>query len=124
MPTTAQKVVVAGADIGKQVNDSLGEVRTALASVTDVSSARKILPRLQAATVQIDKAGSVVERLPPDQRQYVSGLVAAGAATINPLFDKVLAIPGVGEVLKPTADNLRIKLADISEHSPTVGFGR
>jgi hypothetical protein len=31
--------------------------------------------------------------------------------TLNQLFDKVLAIPGVNEVLKPTIDALRAKLA-------------
>ena len=31
--------------------------------------------------------------------------------TLNQLFDKVLAIPGVSEVLKPTIDAVRTKLA-------------
>ena len=31
--------------------------------------------------------------------------------TLNQLFDKVLAIPGVAEVLKPTIDALKAKLA-------------
>jgi hypothetical protein len=31
--------------------------------------------------------------------------------TLNQLFDKVLAIPGVAEVLKPTIDILKAKLA-------------
>jgi len=34
--------------------------------------------------------------------------------TINQLFDKVLAIPGVGEVLKPTLDTLRTKLTTLA----------
>jgi hypothetical protein len=31
--------------------------------------------------------------------------------TLNQLFDKVLAIPGVSDVLKPTIDLLKAKLA-------------
>jgi hypothetical protein len=30
--------------------------------------------------------------------------------SLNQLFDKVLAIPGVAELLKPTIDTLRAKL--------------
>ena len=33
------------------------------------------------------------------------------APTLNQLFDKVLAIPGVAELLKPTIDALKAKLA-------------
>ena len=34
-----------------------------------------------------------------------------GTASLLELFDKVLAIPGVAELLKPTIDALRAKLA-------------
>jgi len=35
--------------------------------------------------------------------------------TINQLFDKVLAIPGVAELLKPAIDALKPKLAILAE---------
>jgi hypothetical protein len=35
-------------------------------------------------------------------------------ATLNQLFDKVLAIPGVGEVLKPTIDALKANLTTLT----------
>lgn len=119
LPT--QSIVVGGVDIGKQIGDSLGQVRTSLASVTDVPSARAALPRLQTATAQIDRVSGLVGQLPADQRRAVGGLAASATTTIDQLINKVLAIPGVGEVLKPTADNLRTKLADLSGQSPTVG---
>ena len=31
--------------------------------------------------------------------------------SINQLFDKVLAIPGVADIIKPTIDTLKAKLA-------------
>lgn len=34
--------------------------------------------------------------------------------TLNGLFDKVLAIPGVSDILKPTIDALKAKLAGLS----------
>jgi len=121
LPTQTQSVVVGGVDVGKQISDSLGELRTSLASITDAASANAALPKLQQATAQIDKVAGTVKQLPADQRRVADGLVASSMATINQLFDRVLAIPGVAEVVKPTIDSLRTKLADLSGPSGTVG---
>ena len=121
IPTQTQSVVVGGVDIGKQIGDSLGELRTSLATITDAASASAALPKLQEAMAQIDKSAGTVSQLPADQRQVAQGLVAASMATINQLFDKVLTIPGVAEVVRPTIDSLRTKLADLSGPSGTVG---
>ena len=121
MAPPVQSVVVGGVDIGKQLGDNLSSLRTSLAGITDVESARAALPKLQEATAAIEKVGGMVPQLSADQRLSVSGLVAPAMATINQLFERALAIPGVGDVLKPTADNLKIKLADLSSQSSTVG---
>jgi hypothetical protein len=38
--------------------------------------------------------------------------------TVNPLFDKVLTIPGVAELIKPTIDGLRTTLAALATEPP------
>jgi hypothetical protein len=45
------------------------------------------------------------------QRKTLAGSVIPMMSTLNQLFDKVLAIPGVAEVIKPTIDTLKAKLA-------------
>jgi hypothetical protein len=47
----------------------------------------------------------------PEQKKLLAGIVNPLMPTINQLFDKVLGIPGVSEVLKPTIDLLKAKLA-------------
>jgi hypothetical protein len=121
VPTQTQSIVVGGVDVRKQINDSLGEIRTSLAGITDAASARAALPKLQEATAQIDKVTDMVKQLPADQRSVADGLVSSSMAAINQLFDKVLAIPGVAEVVRPTIESLRTKLADLSGPSGTVG---
>jgi hypothetical protein len=112
---------VGGVDVGKQIDDSLGALRTSLAGITDAASASAALPKLQEATAQIDKVAGTVKQLPADQRRVADGLVASSMETVNQLFDKVLAIPGVAEVVRPTIASLRTKLADLSGPSGTVG---
>ena len=109
--TTAQSLMVGGLDVGKQVTDSISSLRTTLGSITDVASAQATLPKLREVTEQIDKVDGMIGRLSPEQRKLLAGLVNPVLPTLNQAFDKVLAIPGVAELLKPTIDALKVKLA-------------
>jgi hypothetical protein len=60
---------------------------------------------------QIDKVDGLLGQLSPEQRKVLAGVVNPLMPPLNQLFDKVLAIPGVAELLKPTIDALRAKLA-------------
>ena len=45
--------------------------------------------------MQIDKVGRVIGQLSPEQQKVVAGMVNPVMPTLNQLFDKLLAIPGV-----------------------------
>ena len=109
--TPAQGVTVGGVDVAKQVTDGISNLRSALTGVTDVASARAALPKLQEVTAQIDKVGGVVGQLSAEQRRVLAGLVNPSMPALNQLFERVLAIPGVAEILKPVIDALKAKLA-------------
>jgi hypothetical protein len=108
--TAVQGLTVGGLDIGKQVTDSITNLRTTLAGITDASSAQAALPKLREVTAQIDKVDGLLGQLSPEQRKVLAGVVNPLMPSLNQLFDKVLAIPGVAELLKPTIDALRAKL--------------
>jgi Bacterial protein of unknown function (DUF937) len=109
--TAVQGLTVGGLDIGKQVTDSITNLRTTLAGITDASSAQAALPKLREVTAQIDKVDGLLGQLSPEQRKVLAGVVNPLMPSLNQLFNKVLAIPGVSEVLKPTIEALRAKLA-------------
>src|SRR5262245_32820251 len=109
--TAVQGLTVGGLDVAKQVTDSVTSLRTTLGSITDAASARAALPKLQEVTTQIDKVDGLLAQLSPEQRKVLAGIVNPLMPSLNQLFDKVLAIPGVAELLKPTIDTLRAKLA-------------
>jgi hypothetical protein len=108
---TIPSLTVGGLDIRKEVTDSITNLRTTLTGITDAASAQAALPKLQDVTAQIDKVDSLVGKLSPEQRRVLAGMVNPLMPSLNLLFDKVLAIPGVAELLKPTIDALRAKLA-------------
>src|SRR5262249_37687266 len=109
--TIAQNLTVGGVDVSKQITDSIANLRSTLGGVTDAASAQAALPKLRDATTQIDQIDALIGQMTPEQRKLLAGIVSPLMPTLNQLFDKVLAIPGVSEVLKPTIDLLKAKLA-------------
>ena len=56
----------------------------------------------------------LIGQLSPEQRKILAELVNQFMPTLNPLFDKVLTIPGVAELIKPTIDGLRMTLTALT----------
>jgi hypothetical protein len=106
----AQNAPAPGVDIGKQVANNIASVRATLDGVTDVSSAQAALPKLKEATAQIDKTDSAVGQLSAEQRKLIAAVINPLMPAFNQVCDKVLAIPGVAEVLKPSVNTLKAKL--------------
>lgn len=100
--------------MGKQVEDSLAGLRTSLQGVTDVASAEAAQSKLQQVTTQLDQITGLAGQLSIDQRKVLSGLVSPTMPALNQLFGKVLAIPGTAEVLKPSIDAIKAKLASLT----------
>jgi hypothetical protein len=109
--TAAQSLMVGGVDISKQVTDSIASLRTTLTGITDATSAQAELPKLREVTAQFERVSGLIGQLSVEQRKIVAGLVNPFLSTINQLFDKVLAIPGVAEILRPTIESLKAQLA-------------
>jgi len=52
--------------------------------------------------------------LSAEQRKAIAAVINPLMPTVNQLCDKVLAIPGVAEVLKPSVDTLKAKLTALA----------
>jgi hypothetical protein len=60
------------------------------------------------------KTDSAVGQLAAEQRKLLLSMVKPLMPPVNQLCDKVLAIPGVAEVLKPSVDTLKAKLTALT----------
>jgi hypothetical protein len=110
----APSTMVAGLDVNKQVNDSLTTLRATLGGVTDAASAQAALPKLREVAAQIDKVSDLRGRLSPEQQKVLAESVKPVMPPLNQLIDKVLAVPGVPDELKPTVDALKAKLSALA----------
>jgi hypothetical protein len=107
----AQNLTVGGVDVSKQITDSIANLRSTLGGVTDATSAQAALPKLQDVATKVDQVDGLIGQMTPEQRKLLAGIVSPIMPTLNQLSDKVLALPGASEILKPTIDLLKAKLA-------------
>ena len=82
------------------------------ADLAGVREGQELAKLPEAIRDQAKQARSTADaKRTPEQKKLLAGIVNPLMPTLNQLFDKVLAIPGVSDLLKPTIDLLKAKLA-------------
>jgi Bacterial protein of unknown function (DUF937) len=107
-------LTIGGVNLANQVNSSVGTLRSVLPSITDVASAQAAMPKLREATAQLNEVNNLAAKLSPEGKSVLAKLIAAAMPAINQMCDKVLATPAVGDIAKPTIDELRGRLETLS----------
>jgi hypothetical protein len=107
---TNPNLTVGGVNLTNQVNASVTGLKSALGGITDATSAQAALPKLQDAITKLDEVKSLSTKLPPEGKTALAKLIAAAMPTVNQMCDRVLAMPGVSTIAKPTIDDLRGRL--------------
>jgi uncharacterized protein DUF937 len=110
-----QNLTVDGVDLRSTIQTALDNLKTTLQGVSDVDSAKAALPKLDASASQLDKVRELSGKLPVDGKAALAALITAARPSIEQLFDKVLAIPGIDAVAKPAIEALRAKLDALSK---------
>ena len=111
----AGSLLVNGVDLKSSVQKALDGLKTTLQGVTDSASAKAALPQLEKEGTEFDKLRDLAGKLPVDGKTAFAALVAQLRPSIEGLFNKVLAIPGVSDIAKPIIDGLRAKLDALSK---------
>jgi hypothetical protein len=106
--------IMTAAEIRSELYSSLSAVRVALQSMNSAATARTYLPQLQEAADRLDHVNELMAQLSPLARQGMAASLAPTMRPLNQMFDRVLAIPEIGETAKPTIDALRSKLEALS----------
>ena len=92
------------------IRNSLGTIASGLNNIKDVDSAKQALPAITGATEKMGELGGMMESLPAPAKDGVMRLVSSAIPQLQAMADKATALPGVGEVIKPTLDTLFEKL--------------
>jgi hypothetical protein len=113
--TAPADLTIGGVNLANQVNSSFGTLKSVLPGITDAATAQAALPKLREANAQLAEIATLANSLNPERKGALAKLITAAAPTIDQMCDKVLAMPGVGDVAKPTIDELRRKIAALSQ---------
>ncbi|WP_395660694.1 DUF937 domain-containing protein [Aestuariivirga sp.] len=115
VPQAVKEVMVDGVDVGKQLTGTLDGLRTTLGGITDAATAEAALPKLQETVTAFDGISGLAAKLTAEQRSMLAGLVSVALPAIKEVSGKVLAIPGVGSILKTTVDGLVAKIEALAK---------
>ncbi len=97
-------------DVGAEVTAAMNGMRNALAGIHDEATAQAALDPLKRSVSDFEKVKGLAGQLSPEMRTTLAAAIAAALPTIDGLFNKALAIPGVAQLIKPTIDSIRSEL--------------
>jgi hypothetical protein len=72
------------------------------------------LPKLQELAKKLQSVNSLSSALPDSSRQKIVAMVEQSRPALNKACDRVLAIPGVGDRVKPVITEIRTQLDKIA----------
>ncbi|PWT78296.1 MAG: hypothetical protein C5B58_15445, partial [Acidobacteria bacterium] len=113
MPATFQAlenlrgIKVGDVDLGAQLADAVTGMRSSLTTIQDASSAQAAVAPLTSSANDFVRLTNLLNQLSPEARKTVVNSIVATRPTLDQLFDKALAIPGVSALIKPTVDSIR-----------------
>lgn len=114
---SAQESMPEGVDLTK-ISDGLegvfGSTTDALTGITDLESAKNAIPSLEEATSKLGGINDLIARLPDAAKGPLSAVANNGLAAIQPLIEKVTAIPGVGALIEPVVQPMLDMLSGLT----------
>ena len=99
-------LTVVNVDLGSEVTSGIDRLGLLLDGVTDVRSAKDALPVIRDISNHMDTVKGLAERLPGSGQTRLANLSAKAIPPLQTSLDRVFAIPGVADVLRPVLDPL------------------
>jgi hypothetical protein len=112
-PQVVKNLVPDVTKFSTELTDTFSKLTESLTSVKDVASAEAALPELQDLEGKLDVAKTTMNDLGSAGKASIITLVKATEGKLRDLIEKVLAIPGVGEKIKPVVDSITAKLTEL-----------
>jgi hypothetical protein len=108
--TTAGSMTVGDVDLGKEFTGISDGITQTMANVKDAASANDALPKLTDLTGKLDNLTSLKSKLPDASKSAFTDMVKKTSTSLQAAMDRVNALPGVSDVIKPALDGLKAKL--------------
>ncbi|HEX5105650.1 MAG TPA: hypothetical protein VFV87_17645 [Pirellulaceae bacterium] len=105
---------VGDVEVGKECSAIAEKLKTTLASIKDVETAKEALPNLEEVNLGLDKLTGLVEQIPEAVRPALATMIKTHSAKLTESIQRVVSIEGVGEIVKPVLDQIVAKLEKVT----------
>ncbi|TWU40569.1 hypothetical protein [Novipirellula artificiosorum] len=102
------------ADLGTNLTGSMEKLNDVFGNIVDIESAKAQLPELTTINESLGASAAMYEKAPEAMKSTIGATISKILPGIKEKIDSVLAIPGVGEILKPIVDSLLERFAVFS----------
>jgi hypothetical protein len=110
-----QGIKAGDTDIAQLATAAVNDLYASLAGIKDEATAQTSLPTLTKSSSEFDQLTGLLDQLSPENRKMLADNFASIKPNLDQLFDKALAIPGVGPIIKPAVDSIRTKLDTLTK---------
>jgi hypothetical protein len=100
--------------LSTSLSGTMDGIFSKLESIKDAASADVALPALQESVGTIETFAKGLGALPADGKAVLVNLVKTQIEKLNPMLEKILAIPGIGEAVKQVLEQLKSKLEELA----------
>ena len=87
--------------IGESLTGVFGSATDTFSGINDAESATAAIPALEDVGSKLTEMGGMFDKVPEAARGPLSSIASDGLGKLQPIIDKVLALPGVGSILEP-----------------------
>lgn len=98
---------------GGDVGGLFGKLTDTFKGITDVPTAEAAVPGLKDLAGILDGYKATADKLPEAGKATVKEMVGTNLGTLQPIIDTVLAIPGVGDILRPIVEPMLKTLSSL-----------
>lgn len=96
---------------GNDLTSMFGDAKSSLEGITDLDSAKSAVPGL---TEMGEKFNGIADKMPEGASGALSPIISKGLEILEPVLEKVRAIPGVGALIDPILGPMIEKMQDMA----------
>ncbi len=89
------------AELGDSLTTMFSGATETFGNITDVDSAKAAIPALTDLGGSLGETKTLFDKVPSAARGPLTSIINTGLSALQPIIDKVMAIPGIGPVLEP-----------------------
>lgn len=119
MEQTSQTEMSTDMDFGEQVGTMFQNTTDTFGKITDVPSATEQLPNLENLVKDFTGFSTNLGGVDDTVRGPIITLAKDAFSELQPVVDETLAIPGVGDIIKPATDSLIEQITKMLEQTIT-----